>query len=510
MVRHVLARQVNTAKLFNQPMRELVGGLMVSLDLSKAFDCLSYSEMYSSLLEVNVPESLAVAIMHLHHNTVLTIQHKGHSEQIGVQRGLRQGCGIAPIVYAAWTVKLRRQLDTALGQHWTAAHLSLFADDKHGFWAIEALRISIGHFISIQSTKMRINFTKSCALLGLKGRAQQKIMHTKVRQWNGVSCLMVPIFSGTISIPLSESMLYLGTKLSYGKFEVQAELTLLHNDSPEASKFYKRSAQDHRASSDVPVQEKPFIQQDQPALDAPRAMLARYSDKLKMYVNTCMLCGQHMVKSGHIKNHWRGSHPEAWRSAGAMASAEAKDLHLHSRQCPVLFQILAVWQLLQTGHQPDAVASFKPRAPKQSSGQDIKITAKTSSTTSVQGLSTAVMQSTSFAKDAECTLLTTSTASFVSLLRALEQAGLQPACLTFALALCGKAVEKDVPFLLAHSCRFRELTPGWAFDDRQRDSAEYLRTLWNQGSSLLRGGYPDIDPGTVYPGTLQQVIYGWY
>ena len=144
MVRHVLARQVDTAKLFNQPMRELVGGLMVSLDLSKAFDCLSYSEMYSSLLEVNVPESLAVAIMHLHHNTVLTIQHKGHSEQIGVQRGLRQGCGIAPIVYAAWTVKLRRQLDTALGQHWTAAHLSLFADDKHGFWAIEALRISIG------------------------------------------------------------------------------------------------------------------------------------------------------------------------------------------------------------------------------------------------------------------------------------------------------------------------------------------------------------------------------
>ena len=88
-------------------------------------------------------------------------------------------------------------------------------------------------------------------------------------------------------------------------------------------------------------------------------------------------------------------------------------------------------------------------------------------------------------------------AGFVSLLRALEQAGLQPACLTFALALCGKAVEKDVPFLLAHSCRFRELTPGWAFDDRQRDSAEYLRTLWNQGSSLLRGGYPDIDPGTV-------------
>ena len=221
MVRHVLARQVDTAKQFNQPMRELVGGLMVSLDLSKAFDCLSYSEMYSSLLEVNVPESLAVAIMHLHHNTVLTIQHKGHGEQIGVQRGLRQGCGIAPIVYAAWTVKLRRQLDTALGRHWTAAHLSLFADDKHGFWAIEALRISIGHFISIQSTKMRINFTKSCALLGLKGRAQQKIMHTKVRQWNGVSCLMVPIFSGTISIPLSESMLYLGTKLSYGKFEVQ-------------------------------------------------------------------------------------------------------------------------------------------------------------------------------------------------------------------------------------------------------------------------------------------------
>eukprot|EP00439_Symbiodinium_sp_Y106_P018664 s8592_g2.t1 len=82
-VRSELAKQVDdvTARVLQQPMRELVGGLMISLDLSKAFDCLSYDEMYCSMQEIHIPEPLIRAIMHLHCNTMLTISHKGQSEE---------------------------------------------------------------------------------------------------------------------------------------------------------------------------------------------------------------------------------------------------------------------------------------------------------------------------------------------------------------------------------------------------------------------------------------------
>ena len=136
-VRSELAKQVDdvTARVLQQPMRELVGGLMISLDLSKAFDCLSYDEMYCSMQEIHIPEPLIRAIMHLHCNTMLTISHKGQSEEVPMERGLRQGCGIAPLIYAAWTIRLCRKLDAKLGKNWSATHLSLFADDKHGFWS---------------------------------------------------------------------------------------------------------------------------------------------------------------------------------------------------------------------------------------------------------------------------------------------------------------------------------------------------------------------------------------
>ena len=68
---------------------------------------------------------------------------------------------------------------------------------------------------------MIINFSKSSAVLGVRGRKQQVVMHSKTRQWNGQQCLMIPTSSGTVNIPLNDTLLYLGTKLSYGKFEVQ-------------------------------------------------------------------------------------------------------------------------------------------------------------------------------------------------------------------------------------------------------------------------------------------------
>ncbi|CAE6920896.1 unnamed protein product [Symbiodinium sp. CCMP2592] len=57
-VRQTLAgyQDDHTSRVLGAPERELLGGLMVSIDLSKAFDKLRYEEMYLSLQEAQVPE----------------------------------------------------------------------------------------------------------------------------------------------------------------------------------------------------------------------------------------------------------------------------------------------------------------------------------------------------------------------------------------------------------------------------------------------------------------------
>ena len=55
-----------TSKLLGADRTELVGGLMASLDLAKAFDSLPHREIYLSLQEANVPEQLCRLVLHLH------------------------------------------------------------------------------------------------------------------------------------------------------------------------------------------------------------------------------------------------------------------------------------------------------------------------------------------------------------------------------------------------------------------------------------------------------------
>ncbi|CAE7801409.1 unnamed protein product, partial [Symbiodinium necroappetens] len=122
-----LAGQVNTdvtTRLLTGALPELQGGLMISLDLAKAFDCMPFGVMYESLREVGVSDALSRLIVETHRQSVCIVRHCGHSEKVQMKRGLRQGCPLAPSVFTAWTIKLCR----LLGTEWCREHTSLFAD----------------------------------------------------------------------------------------------------------------------------------------------------------------------------------------------------------------------------------------------------------------------------------------------------------------------------------------------------------------------------------------------
>ncbi|CAE7194608.1 unnamed protein product [Symbiodinium sp. CCMP2592] len=111
---------------------------------------------------------------------------------------------------ASWNQEMYESLiDTGMPSN--LEHLSIYADDKHSFWKIlNAVDLD------------KVNSAKSSVVLQLKGKLHQKHWKRCTKFWNGQQCLIVPCGSGTIYIPIQTHLVYLGVKLSYGRYEVQA------------------------------------------------------------------------------------------------------------------------------------------------------------------------------------------------------------------------------------------------------------------------------------------------
>eukprot|EP00439_Symbiodinium_sp_Y106_P066972 s3590_g11.t1 len=207
---------------------EVKGGIMVSLDLAKAFDCLPYTEMYHSLRESDVPDPLARFIIEVHRQTQCIIRHAGHQRTISMTRGLRQGCPLAPCIFAAWTARLCRKL----GIDWAQQHSSFFADDVHGYWCVESVeqfhtvRKHILRLVQcLNESGMNVNFKKSVAVLVLRGSAAAQLKSRFIK-WRGGRYVLVvgwdPVAQSDITLPVEDKLEYLGVVLSYGAMETQS------------------------------------------------------------------------------------------------------------------------------------------------------------------------------------------------------------------------------------------------------------------------------------------------
>ena len=108
-----------TAKLLGAEQPKLIGGLMLSIDLAKAFDSLSHAEIQHSLESTGMPEYLVNVLVHIHARSISEVAHGDFSSDVQMGQGLRQGCPIAPLVYAAWTSRLLGILNLKIRSSWT-------------------------------------------------------------------------------------------------------------------------------------------------------------------------------------------------------------------------------------------------------------------------------------------------------------------------------------------------------------------------------------------------------
>ena len=230
MVRDLLSQHVHdhTQKMLGHADTELVGGLMVSLDLRKAFDSVSHAELYTSLVEAQIPEALAAALVQVHVRTQCVVVHGGAVKSNGVSRGLRQGCPVAPILYSAWSVRMMRLLGRELHGGMSRDNYTLFADDMHGSWDIHspqgfaaALQDVLAVIRVLERLGMEINLQKSLAVLKLRGHAVERVTRHSVVWVSGSRHLRIRSEPCDVLIPIETEMPYLGAMLSYNHFELQ-------------------------------------------------------------------------------------------------------------------------------------------------------------------------------------------------------------------------------------------------------------------------------------------------
>ena len=88
------------------PLPELEGGIMVSLDLTRAFDCINRQQLFEGMSALGVPPSLFGILQSIYRDSSCSFFYRGTFRQFRTYRGIRQGCRAAPYMCALFTAHL--------------------------------------------------------------------------------------------------------------------------------------------------------------------------------------------------------------------------------------------------------------------------------------------------------------------------------------------------------------------------------------------------------------------
>ena len=236
-VRCMLKDGVVSVHAKRQGIKELgcLGGIMISLDLSRAFDTLPRWALQASLAHVGVDQELQAAVLKIHEQCEYHIMHGGCRGQVPMRKGVRQGCSLSPSLYTIFTIWIYDTLAQQTSQTWADRCVTLFADDSHLSWEVTSLRdiefccaCLRKTFALFRSVGMRINPDKSKIILNLKGSTAKRWLQAHVHPTKHGPMLSVGTPAEPLLIPRVTSFVYFGIVASYQNFELQTARHRIH------------------------------------------------------------------------------------------------------------------------------------------------------------------------------------------------------------------------------------------------------------------------------------------
>ena len=200
---------------------QLTGGVQLSLDLKRAFDRLPRGKLLQALQRVQAEPDLISLIMYIHDSAEVIMTRHGQHSSVRLGRGVRQGCGLSPILWLAFTVLVH----DALGAYLSTEALTGFADDYHCWWEVattldfhNACKQICRIIVDLEALGMEVSVDKTVILMAIKGSAAASILKQYTSRERGSRFLSVQWKGRAFQLPIRRKHLYLGVQIGYGHF----------------------------------------------------------------------------------------------------------------------------------------------------------------------------------------------------------------------------------------------------------------------------------------------------
>ena len=203
------------------------GGLILSLDMSMAFDIVPRCHVQASLLEAGVDESDVALIMEWLQGCTYYITHGHINLKVVTERGVRQGCVLSPLIWTCFTCFVVKRLDKIV----SLQDLQIYADDflmtkifhtKEQFVsALKSIPVLMQH---LRNFGLRINVNKTAVLIRMAQRDGRNMLKQHLCQ-NKDGVYLRTLEAQAQFLPVKSSHKYLGCIISLHDFEA---LTFQH------------------------------------------------------------------------------------------------------------------------------------------------------------------------------------------------------------------------------------------------------------------------------------------
>ena len=173
------------------------------------------------------PEEIALAL-HIHLQAKLHFSIADHDAEIPLLQGIRQGCGLSPLLWALATARLHLVYGRTVTQRREpVGEPTLYADDVWASWIIrtqEQFKSSLraaGTLIQVlQEAGLRVSPTKTVILLHLQGTAVRSTLKPRLVQLEGdEQAVRIRVGQTQLPIKLVQTHTYLGARINYTNLE---------------------------------------------------------------------------------------------------------------------------------------------------------------------------------------------------------------------------------------------------------------------------------------------------
>ena len=197
------------------------GGLILSLDLSAAFDSVPRLYIKNSLLAAGVSDSDAQIIMAWLDGSNYHLQHAQIDIRVRTDKGVRQGCVLSPLLWTCFTCFVVYGLEDILD----IQDLQVYADDflwsrifhtKEQF--LDTLRTVPKFLTRLEEYGLKVNLTKTAALVRMARHEGKSLLKQHVCRKSKQQYLCF-LSATPIRIPIKKAHVYMGCVISLYDFE---------------------------------------------------------------------------------------------------------------------------------------------------------------------------------------------------------------------------------------------------------------------------------------------------